>query len=121
MSEQRTKGYQADMERLERENEHLQTLRTSKLNDLEQEVERLTRERDEWKEIADRATVATSAWIGEYERLRRYIQDNERLFAWQALKQENDQLRAALERIAIGDSTDYPWAKNTAREALKGP
>jgi len=63
------------------------------------EIERLTRERDDF-ELRLGAHLAVD-WQN------------------QTLREELKRLRAALERISIGDSTDYPWAKNVASEALR--
>jgi hypothetical protein len=76
------------------------------LREAADELERLTRERDEWKEIADRASVATSAWIGEHERLRAALTDLE------------DEVRILLRDNDVEVTEGMSCAIDIAREAL---
>jgi FtsZ-binding cell division protein ZapB len=54
--------------------ERVKTVLTAEITAHLQTIERLNAERDEWKEIAGKASVATSAWIGKHERLREALQ-----------------------------------------------
>jgi len=83
-------------------------------------AESYRRERDEWKEIADRASVATSAWIGKHERLRAALDEARHVMRWEMGYQDGDRNIDNADKVCAKIDSLIGVADETKREKKDG-